>query len=289
MQRKGLLLVLSLVLALGAGAFAQDKPVDQPPKDQPPKEQPQPPKEQPPKDQPAPSGKEAGRSPDPAKAAPAGDPLPAGKVSRKNLFPLEDGRVWRYELRTWLSTTQPEEGTTPEVQENEPPRIHRLEVSVVDSQKIDGKDARCLEYRLDDEPSLREFYVEEANQVLCPMRVLGSGDHRHDFLLQPSQPTLQGELAVGTSWSWTGKVGPTSGKQKFEVLREELVRSKLRPEGFETIVLRTTFTGDDESTGVSTKWLSPGVGIVREETEVKADQQVYRTLAVLTNVSDKKK
>jgi hypothetical protein len=225
------------------------------------------------------------KAPDPSKAAPAGDVLAAGTVKREKLYPLEDGRTWRYELKTWLATTSSEEGAP---EETEPPRTHQMEVAVGEAIKIEGKDARCLEWRLDGEKSQLAYYYDEGATISCVRRILGAGEHAHDYTLTPPQPVLQGDLSVGSSWQWTGKVGPTNGKQRFEVLREEKLKKIAGQDEIQAIVVRVTFSGDDESSGVSVKWLSPGIGLVREETEVKADQQVYRTLAVLTKFDIKK-
>lgn len=224
-----------------------------------------------------PKQSDANKAPDPNKAAPVGEVLAAGTVKREKLYPLEDGRTWRYELKTWLATISAEEGTP---EEAEPPRLHHMDVTTGDALKIEGKDARCLEWRLDDEPAQRAYYYEDGTSVFCVRRILGVGEHAHEYPLVPPQPVLQGDLTVGSKWTWTGKVGPANGKQSFEVLREERVNAG--PLGkLDCLVVRMTFSGDDDSTGVSVKWLSPGVGLVREETEVKADQSVYRTLAVL--------
>jgi hypothetical protein len=228
---------------------------------------------------------DAAKSPDPGKATPAGDVLAAGSVSREKLFPLEDGRTWRYELKQWIATTSAEEG---QPEDTEPPRVHRLDVSTGEGLKIDGKDARCLEWRLDDEPAQKAYYFDNVDSILCARRILGAGEHAHEYTLTPPQPVITGDLVVGATWTWTGKVGPSSGKQQFQVLREEKVKAGPLGE-LGCVVIRMNFTGDDDSTGVSVKWLSPGVGLVREETEVKAESQVYRTLGVLTKFEKGKK
>jgi hypothetical protein len=212
-----------------------------------------------------------------------GEVLSAGTVSRKGLFPLDEGRAWRYELRTWLTPTASEEGAGEEL---EPPRSHRLDVRVVGPDKIEGREARCLEYKLDDEPAQRAYFFEDDDAVLCPKRVLGAGDHVHDYLFTPPQPTLKGNLSVGSKWEWHGKVGTATGNQKFEVLREERVttRAKELPK-IETIVVKTAVENDDESKGFSTKWFAPGYGIVRELTEVRADKETFRTEAVLSKIT----
>ncbi|MEZ0227051.1 MAG: hypothetical protein ACAI25_00380 [Planctomycetota bacterium] len=226
----------------------------------------------------------AAKAPDPSKATLVGEPLAAGSVKRDGLYPLDAGRTWRYELKTWLATSAAEEGAP---EEAEAPRTHRMDVHVGEADKVEGKDVRCLEWKLDDATAQKAFYLDEGTSIVCVRRVLGTGDHKHDFLFTPAQPVLKGDLAVGSKWTWEGSVGPTKGKQTFEVLREE----KLKAAGQElsTIVVRMNYTGDDESTGVSVKWLAPGVGLVREESEVKADQQIYRTLAVLTKFDTGKK
>ncbi len=266
MKRTSLILAASLALAFTV-ARAQ--------------EQPKKPDETPPSKK---ADAAAAKAPDPSKAALVGEPLAAGSVKREHLYPLDAGRTWRYELRTWLATSAPEDGAP---EEAEAPRTHRMDVSVGDIDKVDGKDARAIEWKLDDATAQKAFYVEDGTSVTCVRRILGAGEHKHDYLFTPAQPVLKGELKVGDKWTWEGSVGPTKGKQSFEVLREE----KLKAAGQElpTVVVRMTYTGDDESTGVSVKWLSPGIGLVREESEVKADQQVYRTLAVLTKFDTGKK
>jgi hypothetical protein len=228
---------------------------------------------------------DATKAPEPSKALPVGTVLPAGTIKREKLFPLEEGRTWTYELKVWLAITAAEGEATPE--ESEPPRTHRLEVSMGESAKIDSKDARCLDYRLDGELTQRAYYFDEGATVSCPRRILLPGEHQRDYALTPAQPTLQGDLAVGSKWPWSGKIGSSKATQNFEVLREEKIKVPARPDEVSALVIKMTFSGDDESTGCSVKWYVPDIGLVREETEVKADQQTYKTLAVLTKSESK--
>ena len=222
-------------------------------------------------------------APNPNDAPLAGDKLADGKVSRQNLFPLDDKRTWTYTIRTWLVPTDTGEDNPPELKK---PRTYTEEVEVAPTQQINGKDARVLEYKLSGEHAQFAYYIQDGQRLLCTRRILGAGDHKHSFDLDPPQADLDGALPVGATWSWTGKVGPTDGEMHFTVIRDEALTV---PAGkFEPVVIKSTFSGNDDSTGCSVKWLAPDVGIVRELTEVKSDQQLIRTEAVLTDWKPRK-
>jgi hypothetical protein len=287
MKRAGVF-SLTLTLAVAAAAArAQDNPPAPPPQPQgqaspapapAPSATPAAPK--PP--EPAPAPKQDTKAPDPSKPV-LGEPVAAGTVARKGLFPLDEGRTWRYELRTWLMPSSSEDGVQEEI---EPPRSHHLDVRVVESDKIDGRDARCLEYKLDDEPAQRAYFFEDAGAVLCPRRVLGAGEHVHKYDFAPPQPTLSGDLAVNSTWEWKGKVGSVGGKQSFKVLGEAKVVTHSKEVGtVDAIVVQSIVENDDDSKGVTTKWFAPGWGIVRELTEVKAEKETFRTEAILSKAT----
>lgn len=268
MKRWGLAVGLSLALAFPLARAQDDKKPD-----------PAKPGEPPRKDE----KRDANKAPNPREAKPVGQPLAAGTVKREKLYPLDEGRSWHYELKTWLATTGAEEGAP---EETEPPRLNKLDVTVGEPIKIEGEEARCLEWRLNDEPAQRAYYLEKDGSVLCAKRILGSKENAHEYVLAPPQPVLQKDL--DSPWTWAGKVGTLGGKQRFELKFEDQVSAGSLGK-LDCVVILTTFSGDDESSGISAKWLSPGIGLVREETEVKADQQIYRTVAVLTKYETGKK
>ncbi|MBI3723902.1 hypothetical protein HY251_08125 [bacterium] len=280
MKRFGLVLLLTGAVALGV-ARAQEKPATpDKPADRPadkPADNPAPDTSSDPKDKDT-------KAPDPAKAAPAGSLLAPGTVSRKGLFPLDDGRKWTYELKFWYGAT----GANPDEGPKDKPRTDRLEVLVpigTAPVKIDDKDVRTLDYKLNGELAQSAFFREEEGKVLCLRRMLGVGEHKKTFDLVPAQPILSGELKVGSSWTWEGKTAAATGTESFTVLREERVKT---PAGtFDTVLILATYKGSDDSTSSSAKWLSPGVGIVREETEVKTDKDSFRVRCVLKEMKTK--
>src|SRR5580704_9111821 len=143
MKRTAIVLFSGLLLAFAVARGDDEKPK---PDD---KQQAAPP--------PATTKKDGAKAPDPANAALVGSVLAPGTVKREKLFPLDEGRAWSYELKTWLSISGADE-SAPE--ESEPPRTHKLDVSVGESAKVAGKDAKCLEYRLDGEVTQRAYYLD---------------------------------------------------------------------------------------------------------------------------------
>jgi hypothetical protein len=152
-------------------------------------------------------------------------------------------------------------------------------VRVGESQKVEGKDAAVLDSLLEGELIQRQFFSVEDGKIGCMRRVQGVGDHAKDNTLTPPQPILDKELPVGAKWSWQGKIGTTSGKTTYEVLREEKITVKAGT--YACLVIRATVEADDESRGVRLQWLAPGVGLVREETKVRTPTECWRTLGEL--------
>jgi hypothetical protein len=282
--------VLGGALALAGTAFAQDAPKGD--ERLPDKKAPAPdekkPDEAPDATKPdAKAPKKGQKAPEVGKAAVVGEQLPAGTVSRKGLYPLDEGRRWTYELKVWLESIR-EDTPRDESLLAEGPRLQRLEVKVGEPQKIDAKDARVLDSFLDGELIQRQFFIDTENEVECVRRVQGIGDHAKDNALSPGQKILSGELKVGQKWEWKGKVGAVESSTSYEVLREEKITVKAG--SYNCLVIKADVTADDESRGVRVQWLAPGVGLVREETEVKTPTEVWRTQGELVkNEGPKKK
>ena len=301
-----LFLGAALVLA-PAIARAQDKPAPPPDEAKPAASKPaEPPQDKPadkpeakpadkPADKPGGDAKEAPkaeakaakqRPPEPAKAAPAGEALPPGTVARQNLYPLDEGRRWTYELKVWLELLR-DDAAKDEPLLDDGPRVQRFEARVGDAQAIDSKSARVVDYLLDGELIQRQFFFEEADGVFCARRVQGIGEHAKDTLLIPPQRVLAKELGLGQKWEWKGKLGATGGTSTYEVLREE--RVKVRAGQFDCLVIKATAEADDESRAVRVQWLAPNVGLVREEIEVRTAAECWRTVGELLRSEGPKK
>jgi hypothetical protein len=217
---------------------------------------------------PAGQGKDA-----PAPEAPQA-PAPAATETLTGVswFPLELDRRWHYKVSFSIRSSAGEE----QEPETAP---HSLDVYVTEPQEIDGRPVACLEWKLDGQLAQRDFFFTRDKVLYCVKRIQGFGEHMKDFSLVEAQPTAREDLAVGQKWEWQGKAGTTPGRQTFEVVREEEVTTNAGT--FRCLVLQMEFVGDDESRGLTTRWLAKGVGIVREVSEVRTASSVFRTEGTL--------
>lgn len=258
--RAGRRVCLALLCGLWlSSGFAQDVPPPPPP-----------PAEQPQGDPPA------GEAPKPP-APPADEALLTRGVSA---FPLEPGRRWHYQLEQSIEPTAGGEGTAERT-------VHTLDAYVIDPQQLGEVRVAVLEWKLDQELALREFFQVSKEGVSCVKRRQGYGERMKESAFAPAQLVVREGLAVGQEWRWEGKHNGVAGRQTFKVLAEEALET---PAGtFQTLVLEVKYEGDDESRGATRRWLAAGVGIVKDESEVRTPAAVFRTEAVLTRFEGPKK
>ncbi|RMG12391.1 MAG: hypothetical protein D6731_13795 [Planctomycetota bacterium] len=220
---------------------------------------------------------EAAPDPGPESTDPAAE---ARALRGVRYFPLEEGRRWLYRLRSRL---EPAEGGEEEDEKEEAgapdESQHRLDVYVTDPVPVDGAKAAVLEWKLDGVLAQRSYFRLGQDFLLCLRRLQGSGEHVKEFSLVPPQQFLPAAPKVGMEWSWAGKSGPSSGTQRFRIVRSE--RIEVPAGSFETLVVESEFTGEDDSRGKTTRWLAPGVGIVKEVSEVRTPTQRFRSEGVL--------
>ncbi len=219
---------------------------------------------------PPPAGQEpAPKPPEPARAGESAK-APEGIA----LFPLQLQRRWVYRVRFSIETS----GADPEAKPED--TDHTLEVYVADPQLVDGKPAAVMEWKLDRELAQRSYFVVEQGEVRCVRRIQGFGEHMKEFALVPPQPNAREGMAVGDTWVWEGKAGPTPGKQTFKVTGEETLET---PAGtFKALVVTIEFEGEDDSAGTTVRWLAPGVGIVKERSVVRTPSATFKTEGILT-------
>ncbi len=197
-------------------------------------------------------------------------------LSGVNYFPLEVGRRWHYKVKFAI---QPADGGARDQATTDDQGDHYLDVYVADPVKINNVRVAALEWKLDQALAQRSYFRVQGDALHCFRRLQGASEHVKDFTLDPPQPVVPKILKVGQEWTWTGRSGPSAGKQTFKVLREETIEL---PSGtFKALVLETEFTGEDDSRGKTTRWLAPGVGLVKEISEVRTPKQVFRSEGVL--------
>lgn len=214
----------------------------------------------------------------PPEAAPAADE--ALLTRGVSAFPLEPGRRWHYQLEQSIEPTAGGEGTAERT-------VHTLDAYVIDPQQLGEVKVAVLEWKLDQELALREFFQVSKEGVSCVKRRQGYGERMKESAFAPAQLVAREGLAVGQEWRWEGKHNGVAGRQTFKVLAEEALET---PAGtFQTLVLEVKYEGDDESRGATRRWLAAGVGIVKDESEVRTPAAVFRTEAVLTRFEGPKK
>jgi hypothetical protein len=247
MKRHAPLLLCTLALSVGV-ACAQDEPK--------PREDPQ--------DEPA--------------DAPAVEVDEEQALAGVEFFPLDVGRRWYYRVKFSIL---PVDGGAKDANEDadEAAGDHYLDVYVAEPVMLKGVRVAALEWKLDQALAQRSYFRVEADNLLCYRRLQGASESVKDFTLIPPQPTVPRKLAVGQEWSWEGTSGPSAGTQTFKVVRKEALNL---PAGkFEALVVESTFTGEDDSRGTTTRWLVKDVGLVKEISEVRTPKQVFRSEGVL--------
>lgn len=209
------------------------------------------------------------------KPVPEAAPKPAPGAQGVDHFPLDPARRWSYSLRY---TIEPTAGKPDEKEDTE----HVLDCYVAEPQTLGGQVVHVLEWKLDGELAQRCYFTVDQGKVHCVKRIHGFGEHMKEFVLDPPQENVRAAMAIGTDWVWTGKAGPAAGKQTFRVVRQEKV--ELPAGTYDALVLEATFEGEDDTRGTTLRWLASGVGIVREVSEVRTANAVFRTEAKLTRV-----
>ena len=210
---------------------------------------------------------EASPSPSPTEA-------PAASPDGLEVFPLQQGYRWNYQMRWSIEpTTQDDQDLPPEES------VQSVEVYVAQPQAVGGAPASVVEWKLDGDLAQRSYFVVRGRSILCLKRIQGFGEHMKEFTMEPGQPFVRDELQVGDTWTWEGKVNGVDAKQRFTVLREEKLET---PAGtFPTVVLQVEYTGEDDSRGWTRRWLAPGIGVVKDESEVTTPDSVFRTESIL--------
>jgi hypothetical protein len=216
------------------------------------------------------------KAPAPEKAPTEGPEEERNALSGVNYFPLDAGRRWHYKVKFVI---QPADGGARDEATKDDQGDHYLDVYVADPVKIDNVRVAALEWKLDQALAQRSYFRVKGDSLVCFRRLQGANEHVKDFTLDPPQPVVPKVLKVGQEWTWKGRSGPSAGQQTFKVLRAETLEL---PSGtFKTLVLETEFTGEDDSRGKTTRWLAPGVGLVKEISEVRTPKQVFRSEGVL--------
>jgi hypothetical protein len=191
-----------------------------------------------------------------------------------DLFPLEQGYRWSFQVKWSIEPKSTGEQALPPEES-----VQSLEVYVAPPQAVGGAPTSVVEWKLDGDLSQRCYFVVRGRSVLCVKRIQGFGEHMKEFNLDPGQPVVRDALKVGDTWTWEGKINGVDSQQTFSVLREEELQT---PAGtFPTIVIQVEYTGEDDSRGWTRRWLAPGIGIVKDESEVETPDSVFRTEGIL--------
>jgi hypothetical protein len=192
-------------------------------------------------------------------------------------YPLEVGRRWFYRVNFAI---QPAEGGARDnPDDDDAGGEHYLDVYVAEPILLKGVRVAALEWKLDQALAQRSYFRVEEDVLRCFRRLQGASESVKDFTLTPPQPTLPRNPTVGQTWTWEGTSGPSEGTQTWTVVRKE---SLTVPAGtFEAIVVESTFTGEDDSRGKTTRWLVKGLGLVKEISEVRTPKQVFRSEGLL--------
>ena len=186
-------------------------------------------------------------------------------------FPLQRGRTWTFQTQVTVREANAETAGAPQT--------HKVEVTVAEPQRIDDKAVSVLEWKFDGSLAQRSFFFCTPDEVTCLRRIQGFGLEMRDFVLTEGQPVCREPLAVGQTWTWSGRVNAIKGEQKVKVAREETLET---PAGsFECLVIEIEFTGEDDSEGKITRWLAKDVGIVKDLSELKTAAVEVKSEGVL--------
>lgn len=281
-----ILTVLALVLA--APAHAQEKQDPKPPKQAEAKKA-EPPKapqnaptkpDQPKKDAPEDEPKAA------AKKAPEPKPIPIeGELARgEALLPMSATKSLRYQVKVW-TITQPEEGEEPA--ETESPQRNTVTVKLKGEELIDGVKHKVLAYFLNGELDQQEFYRIDDGALAVSRRIFGSEKHglAFDTLSEDGpQLILKKTMKKGDRWEWKGRLGRSENTYTVMIMGAELIVVEGKP--YKTLKVVNVVESSDESKCTAQRWYSPGIGMVRELTEVTTAAESFRTETVLQRIEE---
>ncbi len=109
----------------------------------------------------------------------------------------------------------------------------------------------------------REWYRrDEAGDLRCGRRSL----NQEEVFFDPPQLVLPADPKGRKEWTWTGAMGHDSAKVRSAVTAEETVRV---PAGTFAALRVQIETETLRCKGRATRWYAPGVGLVKEETEIE--------------------
>jgi hypothetical protein len=161
-------------------------------------------------------------------------------------FPLKVGYHWEYDSDV-----------------NESQKIV-LSFKVTGMEKVNGVDCYIYEGFSGGKSSQKEYYELNKKALICHRRVVNTSLTAD---LIPPEPMLEYPLTLGKTWKWEGKITKdVSGTFNFTVAGEEELTT---PAGkFETIKISMDGSASDGSAVKSTRWFAPGVGMVKEVSEL---------------------
>lgn len=222
-----------------------------------------------------------GQDGDSKKPAPAKKPnLPAGQRVASKLFPFKKDQVIHYSMEVSKIAASGEA-------KDKKIRKYTLEVRQGADDKINNKVHQVLEYLIDGELRQREYFLRVEGNIACARRIYGPKEHARPFEITEPQTILKSTLTVNDEWKWSGKIGKTPGSSVTKVLEE--VYLKIGEKSYPCVVVQMTFDGKDESKGVSKRWYSPDVGLVKEVIEVKTPTEGFKTEILFKKADTAKK
>jgi hypothetical protein len=216
-------------------------------------------------------------------------PTAASFRQPRQLMPLKAGVSLHYRLaltKREASEAAPDESGAKAIPDKQNLlKNHKLVVKQLPDQEVGGRLLKVLAYYVDGELSQQELLSFEAAGLRCHSRVYGPEKHSRSFRLEGSQLVLKNDLSLGESWAWKGKVGSINARST--VTAEGIEPVEAAGQTYRALKVTTTFDGEDDSHGRSTRWYHPGLGVVKEVTEVTTNTESFVTTAVLSKVVTK--
>lgn len=183
----------------------------------------------------------------------------ACSANAEPLFPTAPGTTWQYKM-----TQEFGQGIRPTDVKPDPDGKIRLAITtiVTGSEKIDDVEVHKFETRREGVVQAIQFLQVNEHGVFERARGDGSGER---IKLTPPQKTLSFPLKVGEKWEYHGEGADEKVEETYEIVARESIEV---PAGkFDAYHLH--IVGTQPFNSVVDRWFVPGLGEIKDVTEVK--------------------
>ena len=186
--------------------------------------------------------------------------LPITVVYGGQLIPTADGTGWRYNMTEEIGKgLDIRDAKTDAGGKIRVPVLYRIE----GAENVDGKDLLKFEMHRAGAITNTDLLTVDERGITCWAKVNLDGQL---VKLNPPQPVIAAQLKKGAGWDFNGQAGELEVRQHYDVVAEEDIQvpagkfHAFRIHGEQTSPSRMTID----------RWFASGIGIVKDETTMRA-------------------